>query len=192
MKTKLTKAQVPDRSGGRPAGRPLRLRRPDLIAKAPKSMHTFDLVSQKRVYSLRPACHSWRQSSCCRGRRTRSGYWDLRPPAAAGGRPGSICRLLEACCSTPQPLRHRRPCVPCRRRLSTLLQASPTEKDVAGTLFDSLRRSLTRSLERETRWSGCCTSWAARIARGGCSVPSGRTCWPAPCRPLLERRPHAL
>ena len=125
-----------------------------MIAKAPKSMHTFDLVSQKRVYSLRPACHSWRQSSCCGGRRTRSGYWDLRPPAAAGGRPGSMCRLLEACCSTLQPLRHRRPCVPCRRRLSTLLQASPTEKDVAGTLFDSRRRSSTgvpAYLERSAR-----------------------------------------
>jgi len=45
------------------AGRPLRLRRPDLIAKAAKSMHTLDLVSQKRVYSLRPACHSWRAST---------------------------------------------------------------------------------------------------------------------------------
>jgi hypothetical protein len=80
----------------------------------------------------------------CRGPRTRSGTWDHRPPAAAGGRPGSMCWLPEACSSTPQPLRHRQPGVPCRRRPSTLLQASPTEKDLAGTLFDSWRRSLTR------------------------------------------------
>ena len=89
----------------------------------------------------------------CRGPRTRSGTWDHRPPAAAGGRPGSMCWLPEACSSTPQPLRHRQPGVPCRRRPSTLLQASPTEKDLAGTLFDSWRRSLTRYLEREPRWS---------------------------------------
>ena len=37
----------PDRSRRRPAGRPLRLRRPDLIAKAPKSMHTFDLACRR-------------------------------------------------------------------------------------------------------------------------------------------------
>ena len=130
--------------------------------------------------------------SGCRGPRTRSGTWDLRTPAAAGGRPGSMCRLPEACWSMPEPLRHRRPCVPCRRRPSTLLQASPVEKGEAGTLFGSWRRSSTRLLERETRWSRCFTSWAARIARGGCSVPGGRTLWPAPCRPLLGRRPHAL
>ena len=52
-------------------------------------------------------------------------------------------------------------------------------------------RSSTRLLERETRWSRCFTSWAARIARGGCSVPGGRTLRPAPCRPLLGRRPPA-
>ena len=28
--------------------------------------------------------------------RTRSEYWDLRPPSAAGGRPGSMGRLREA------------------------------------------------------------------------------------------------
>ena len=140
----LRLARAGNRGREGPLGRPLRPRQPNLIAKAAKSMHTFDLVSQKRVYSLRPACHSWRQSSCCRGRRTRSGYWDLRPAVAAGGRPGSMCWLPEACSSTPQPLRHRQPGVPCRRRPSTLLQASPTEKDLAGTLFDSWRRSLTR------------------------------------------------
>ena len=79
----------------------------------------------------------------------------------------------------------------CRRRPSTLLQASPVEKGAAGTLFGSWRRSSTRLLERGTRWLRCCTSGAARSSRGGCSVPGGRTCWPAPCRPLLGRRPYA-
>eukprot|EP00964_Phaeocystis_antarctica_P033784 scaffold19167_cov61-Phaeocystis_antarctica.AAC.1 len=74
-------------------------------------MEAFDLVSKERVDTLRTACRSWRQSSGCRGPRTRSGYWDLRPPAAAGGRPGSMYRLREACKSTPEPLRHRRPYV---------------------------------------------------------------------------------
>ena len=50
----------PNSLHGRPAGRQLRLRRPDLIAKAAQSMHAFDLVSKERVYSLRPACHSCR------------------------------------------------------------------------------------------------------------------------------------
>ena len=63
-----------------------------MIAKAAKSMDAFDLVSKERVNTLRPACRSCRQSSGCRGPRTRSGYWDLRPPAAAGGRPGSMYR----------------------------------------------------------------------------------------------------
>ena len=35
-------------------------------------------------------------------------------------------RLRGACEGTPEPLRHRRPCVPCRRRPSTLLQAWST------------------------------------------------------------------
>ena len=78
--------------------------------------HPRPRVAEAGLFSSTSSCHSWRQLSCCRGRRTRSGYWDLRPPAAAGGRPGSMCRLLEACSSTPEPLRHRRPCVPCRRR----------------------------------------------------------------------------
>eukprot|EP00964_Phaeocystis_antarctica_P047248 scaffold27328_cov67-Phaeocystis_antarctica.AAC.3 len=152
-------------------------------------MDAFDLVSKEWVDTLRPACRSCRQSSGCRGPSTRSGTWDLRPPAAAGGRPGSMYRLREACQSTPGPLRHCRPCVPCRRRPSTLLQASPVEEGAAGTLFGSWRRSSTRLLERGTSRPRCCTACAASIARGGCSVPGGRTRWPAPCRPLLGRRP---
>ena len=46
-------------------GRHVRLQRPDLIAKAAKSMDTFDLVSKERVNTLRPACRSCRQSSGC-------------------------------------------------------------------------------------------------------------------------------
>ena len=93
-------------------------------------------------------------------------------------------RLREPCESTPEPLRHRRPCVPCRRRPSTLLQASPVEKGAAGTLCGSWRRSSTRLLERGTRWLRCCTSCAARSSRGGCSVPGGRsvsTSWDCGC-----------
>ena len=134
------------------AGRHLRLRRPGLIAAATKSMDAFDLVSKERVNTLRPACRSCRQSSSCRAPSTRSGYWDLGPPAAAGGRPGSMYRLRGTCESTPEPLRHRRPCVPCRRRPSTLLKASPVEKGAAGTLGRSWRRSSTRLLDRGTRW----------------------------------------
>eukprot|EP00964_Phaeocystis_antarctica_P161690 scaffold133803_cov105-Phaeocystis_antarctica.AAC.1 len=57
-----------------------------------------------------------RQSSGCRGPSTRSGTWDLRPPTAAGGRPGSMYQRREACQSTPEALRHGQPCVPCQRR----------------------------------------------------------------------------
>eukprot|EP00964_Phaeocystis_antarctica_P097919 scaffold63991_cov59-Phaeocystis_antarctica.AAC.3 len=137
-------------------------------------MDVFDLVSKERVDTLRPACRSCRQSSSCRAPSTRSGYWDIRPPSTAGGRPGSMYRLRKACESTPEPLRHRRPCVPCRRRPSTLLKASPVEKGAAGTLCGSWRRSSTRLLDRGTRWLRCCTSWAARSSRCGCSVPGGR------------------
>eukprot|EP00964_Phaeocystis_antarctica_P070800 scaffold43122_cov60-Phaeocystis_antarctica.AAC.2 len=72
-------------------------------------MDAFDLVSKERVNTLRPACRSCRQSSSCRAPSTRSGYWDLGPPTAAGGRPGSMYRLHGTCESTPEPLRHRRP-----------------------------------------------------------------------------------
>ena len=70
-------------------------------------------------------------------------------------------------------------------------QASPVEKDASGTIFASWRRSSASWLDRRTRWSRCSTSWATRIARGGCSVPGGCTLLPAPCRPLLARRPAA-
>jgi len=65
-----------------------------VVAEAAKSVPALDLLPKERVRSRRPACcTSWRQSSGCRGPWTRSGTWDLRPPAAAGGRSGSICRL---------------------------------------------------------------------------------------------------
>ena len=48
--------EIPFPTGSHPwpsnCGRPLRLRRPDLIAKAPKSMHTFDLaVAEAGLFS---------------------------------------------------------------------------------------------------------------------------------------------
>ena len=79
-------------------------------------MPAFDLgppVEEASPFSstslLQLSC-SWRQSS----RRAMNEVWNLGPqtPSAAGGRSGSICRLREACLSTPQPLRHRVPCVP--------------------------------------------------------------------------------
>ena len=68
---------------------------------------------------------------------------------------------------------------------------SPVEKDVASANVDSWRRRSAKRLDRLTRWLRCSTSWRPRIAGGGCSVPGGRTLSPAPCRPLLERRPAA-
>ena len=53
----------------------------------------------------------------------RSGTRHPRPPEAAGGRPGWVRRVAEACWITPQPLCHPQPCAPCGRRLSTLLKA---------------------------------------------------------------------
>ena len=57
------------------------------------------------------------------GPELRSGTRHPRPPEAAGGRPGWVRGLPEARWITPQPLCHCQPCVPCRRRLSTLLKA---------------------------------------------------------------------
>jgi hypothetical protein len=70
--------------------------------------------------------------------------WNLGPQTPSGGWRAIRVDMREACLSTPQPLRHRVPCVPCRRRLSMLLKANPVENDGAGTLLGSLRRSLTR------------------------------------------------
>ena len=53
----------------------------------------------------------------------RSGTRHPRPPEAAGWRPGWVRGLPEARWITPQPLRRPQPCVPCGRRLSTLLKA---------------------------------------------------------------------
>eukprot|EP00964_Phaeocystis_antarctica_P050835 scaffold29599_cov44-Phaeocystis_antarctica.AAC.1 len=64
-------------------------------------MDAFDLVSKERVNTLRPACHSCTGSRAAaegqeRGLDILGPYWDLRPPAAAGGRPGSMYRLRKA------------------------------------------------------------------------------------------------
>ena len=70
----------------------------------------------------------------------------------AGGWPWYFGRLPEACSSTPQPLRHPQPCVPCGRRPSTQLKGSPVEKDGSDTIFASWRMSSSRWLDRRTRW----------------------------------------
>ena len=77
------------------AARPLRLRRPGVTAEAAQPTHTFDLIPKEQVVSLRPACCSLPESAGCRGPRTRSGTWDTRPPAAAGGRPGRCAGCLR-------------------------------------------------------------------------------------------------
>ena len=53
----------------------------------------------------------------------RSGTRHPRPPEAAGGRPGWVTALPEACWIMPHPLRHPQPCAPCGRRRSPLLKA---------------------------------------------------------------------
>ena len=93
-------------------------------------------------------------------------------------------RLPEALPSTPQPLRHPQPCVPCGRRPSAQPKASPVEKDAGGTIFASWRMRSASWLDRRTRWLRCSTSWATRIARGGCSVPGGRTQGAPSCQHL--------
>ena len=75
--------------------------------------------------------------------------WNLGPQAPRQrrleGNQGRYAGCVRrACMSTPQPLRHRVPCVPCRRWLSTLLKANPVENDGAGPLLGSWRRSLTQ------------------------------------------------
>jgi hypothetical protein len=57
------------------------------------------------------------------GPELRSGTRNPRPPEVAGRRPGWVSGMPEARWSMPQPLRHPQPCVPCGRRLSTLLKA---------------------------------------------------------------------
>ena len=64
-------------------------------------------------------------SGCPEGQdaRTRSDTWGPSPPAAAGGRSGSIVRLPEVHAAPLSPPRHRSPGVPCLRRRSMLLEA---------------------------------------------------------------------
>jgi hypothetical protein len=57
------------------------------------------------------------------GPELRSSTRNPRPPEVAGGRPGWVSGLPEARWSMHQPLCHPQPCVPCGRRLSTLLKA---------------------------------------------------------------------
>eukprot|EP00964_Phaeocystis_antarctica_P078830 scaffold49047_cov38-Phaeocystis_antarctica.AAC.2 len=53
------------------------------------------------VHVARPWSSAEAPTSPKRVNTLRSAYWDLRPPSAAGGRPGSMNRLRGACESTP-------------------------------------------------------------------------------------------
>ena len=99
------------------------------------------------------------------GQEWKSGTRDTRPSLAAGVWSRLLGRLPEALSrsSAPRPLHCPQPCVPCGRRLSTQLKASPVEKDGDDAHFESLRRSLTSWLDRRTRWSRWSTSCTARI-----------------------------
>jgi hypothetical protein len=81
----------------------------DSNAEAAKSMPAFDLLRppvegagpfSSTSLELQPAA-AGSSRAAPQGHERRSGTWDLRPPAAAGGQSGSICRLREACLSTP-------------------------------------------------------------------------------------------
>ena len=105
------------------------------------------------VVPLRPGCCSSPESSGFQGPRTRSGTRDMIWCQRPEGDQWYLGSLPEALPSTPHPLRHPQPCVPCGRRLSAQLKASPVEKDAGGTIFASWRRSSARLLDRRTRWS---------------------------------------
>ena len=74
------------------------------------------------------------------------GPWDLRHPSAAGGRPGSMYRLREACETMPEPINHRRPCVPCRRRPIVNAAATPNYRSqyIASSYIGRLHRPVSR------------------------------------------------
>ena len=88
-------------------------------------MHASDLMAKKRVVSLRPDCCSSPELSGCRMPRARPGARGLRPPAAAGGRPGSIVRL-------PEPEVHAAPLSPPRNRYSGWCALSAQAVHAAG------------------------------------------------------------
>jgi hypothetical protein len=113
-------------------------------------MHTFfDPMAKKRgsyLFDQLAAAHRSRAAAEGQKRDLVPGIPGPQRPEGDQGRFSGCLRRARARLS--QPLRHRRPGVPCRRRPSTLLQASLAEKLVAGTLFDSWRRISTRYLER--------------------------------------------
>jgi len=163
----------------------------DRLAEAAKIVDgiVLDLLSKERVRSRRPACCSWCSSRAApegHERQRASGTWDLRPPAAAvEGDQGRYVGSREACLSTPPFIL----CAFCRRRAGLLIKANPVlpGRERRGWYPLGLVPSWAagggarpRRLERSTSRSRCFMSWAARIARRGCSVPGGRTGWPAP------------
>jgi hypothetical protein len=118
----------------------------------------------------------------------------LRPPAAAAGwrAIGVDMRLREACLSTPQPLRHRLPCVclvgagyprcsrPIRSRRTGLVPFIPAG---GGALYPAAR-TVNQQVEVLHFMGG--ENSPRRVL---CPWRVHRLAWPAPCRPLLERRP---
>ena len=89
-----------------------------------------------------------------------------------------------------QPLRHPQPCVPCGRRLSTLLKAKSGREGRRWLPLCQLEEKLVldqvaRSIDQVAEVFHLVM---ARIARGGCCVPGGRTLLPAPRHTRLRMR----
>ena len=93
--------------------------------------HTFERMCHTRVnvsvHQKRPSVH--KKGHLFTTLFTRCGRSHFLSHHATA-RPLACLELSHS--STPQPLRHPQPCVPCGRRPSTQLKASPVEKDVAG------------------------------------------------------------
>ena len=120
----------------------------------------------------------------------RSGTRHPRSPEAARRQPGWVRGLPEARWSTPHPLRHPQPCVPCGRRLSTLLKAKSGREGRRWLPLCQLEEKLVldqvaRSIDQVAEVFHLVM---ARIARGGCCVPGGRTLLPAPRHTRLRMR----
>jgi hypothetical protein len=158
-------------------------------------MHTFDPMAKKRgsyIFDQLAAAHRSRAAAEGQKRDLVPGIPGPQRPEGDQGRFSGCLRRARARLS--QPLRHRRPGVPCRRRPFTLLQASLAEKLVADTLFDSWRGGSRPGISNgrpDGRGASLHVGGEDSPRAGGCSVPGGRTLWPAPCRPLLGRRPPA-
>ena len=122
------------------------------------------------------------------GPELRSGTRNPRPPEVAGRRPGWVSGLPEARWSMPQPLRHPQPCVPCGRRLSTLLKAKSGREGRRWHPLCQLEEKIDQVARSIDQVAEVFHLVMARIARGGCCVPGGRTLLPAPRHTRLRMR----